>query len=494
MLSQVFKIGSSWLALFFAELLSRVRGSLLVGGTLIMLSSTGTWMYLGNSLAAHDMKRSAALAPVEAAPDVVVVAIDDVAYSQFFGGRSPLNKSRLIEFLSAVTTAVPATTQLVVDLDMSPAPGENTAALLAFWTKHTPQRWVIADPVLAPQDSNPATAVWRAEVCDTGVRLGAPYLPFEFGYVSGTHQFRGGFADVVVNGMPDCANWMSRRDGWQVDDGRLVLPRQAFPLSAAFIKDGLVLPFQGDLQALHSTLAQLKPKVVVIGGMWGTGDVFLTPFGERFGVHLHAAAIAGAQDKLHLAPYWMQLLVGLVCVSMLSMVLGWLQRTMLDRVGAWGDRRLQVRVSPAGDSLPGHVFLMHRVWPFGATCMVFAALLGISEGLAHLQVRTGLWLPSSGVVYVVIVTLLFTWNWGLNRIRTYKSVGHVWQSSYVNPIREDLKSIMRGWQRLLNQPSMKTTSISRRRAVIEAILCSVSLIAQTVLPLTALYLAITKPL
>lgn len=493
MLSQIFHFFRVTLTALFSQFLVRVRGSLLIAGTMLLVSSSGAWMYLANSLTARDMQLVADHEHVEKTHDVVVVGIDDLGYEQFFGGRSPLDKKRLVEFFSAIATAVPPSTQVVVDLDMAPAPGEDVAPLIAFWRQHLPQRWVIADPVLAPKDTNNASAAWREMVCDVGVRLGFPYLPFEFGYASGTHQFKGAFADVAMKGMPDCKAWLAQRSGWKVEDDRLLLPREAFPSSASFVKNGLVLPFQGDLQMLQQTLSQLKPKVVVIGGMWGSSDVFLTPFGERFGVHLHAAAIAGALDDLEIAPYWLQILTGILFVSLISIVLGKANKSFLDCVGLWGDRRLAVRKEAPGEDMLGHVFLRQRMWPMFVTCSILAASLLISNGLALLQIRTGLWLPSSGVFYMVIGNLLFVWNWGLNQIRYYGNLGDAWRIVYVEPIKKELRSIRSGWLHLWSR-SEPTKSISRSRAVLEGLLSAISLSAETILPLSVMYLAITRPL
>ena len=460
---------------------------------MLLVSSSGAWMYLANSLTARDMQLVATHEHAEKTHDVVVVGIDDVGYEQFFGGRSPLDKKRLVEFFSAITTSVPPSTQLVVDLDMAPAPGEDVSSLMAFWRQHIPQRWVIADPVLAPQDPNNTSAAWRELVCDVGVRLGFPYLPFDFGYASGTHQFQGGFAEVAMKGMPDCKTWLAQRSDWKVEEDRLLLPRQAFPSSASFVKNGLVLPFQGNVEMLKQTLSQLKPKVVVIGGMWGSSDVFLTPFGERFGVHLHAAAIAGAQDDLELAPYWLQILTGLVFVSLISIVLGWANKRLLNHVGLWGDRRLAVRREAPGEDMPGHVFLRQRMWPMFVTCSILAASLLVSEGLALLQVSTGLWLPSSGVFYMVIGNLLFVWNWGLNQIRYYGNLSDVWRLVYIEPIKKEWRSIRSGWRCLWNRSEI-TKAISRPRAALEGVLSAISLSAETLLPLSVMYFAVTRPL
>lgn len=58
---------------FFAEVLGRsLRGSLLVGGSILLLSKTGLWLYLASSLSAHDLQRSASWDVGNADAEVVV--------------------------------------------------------------------------------------------------------------------------------------------------------------------------------------------------------------------------------------------------------------------------------------------------------------------------------------------------------------------------------------------------------------------------------------
>lgn len=98
MLSQIFQFFRITLIAFFSQILVRMRGSLLLGGTMVLVSSSGAWMYLANSLTARDMQLVAAHKHAEINHDVVVVGIDDIGYEQFFGGRSPFEKKRLVDF------------------------------------------------------------------------------------------------------------------------------------------------------------------------------------------------------------------------------------------------------------------------------------------------------------------------------------------------------------------------------------------------------------
>lgn len=476
----------SWFSAYFGQLMGEVllrtlRGSLLVAGGMFMITSTGVWQYLASSLAAHDLQRSARWTVTDST-DVVVVAIDDQAFEEHFGGRSPLDRQRLHALLRAVDDSAPPTAVLVVDLDLSPVPDQPGDALTALWRETRPLRWVIADPVLTVPDASAQRSAWREAVCGAGVGLGLPYVPFEFGYASSSHQYRGSLAHVASLGEAGCGVWRREVLGGPVQDGMLQLTKLVAPLHGSTLSEGVVIPFQGDVDALKATLAQLAPKAVVIGGTWGRSDLFSTPFGERYGVQLHAAALKGHLERLRMAPYGVQVLCGWLLVAILSLCMASL-------------RRWVVRVcSPWNDSAPGHKFFMRRIWPLLITALMLAALLGISELLAIVHGRTGYWIPTTSVAFVVFASMVFVWNWGINEMPLHGSVSRAWHNVFVVPLKDDILGFRTAARRLVQKDASHPIAMSRPRAALESALCGLSLGAQTVFPVIALYFAVTRPL
>ena len=110
----------------------------------------------------------------------------------------------------------PPQATLIVDLDMSPVAGKTADPLSALWREARPGRWIIADPVLEAPDPSEARNRWREEVCAAGISLGLPYIPFEFGYSSSTHQFAGSLADVAARQQP---HRVARRDAQFAAEG-----------------------------------------------------------------------------------------------------------------------------------------------------------------------------------------------------------------------------------------------------------------------------------
>ncbi len=481
---------------FFGQLLwhvlvSTLRGSLIFGGCMLLVSSTGTWKYLSSSFFAHDLQRVVAWEPADRAqPRVVVVAINDAAYDGYFGGRSPLDRRRLLELLKALDVSAADATGIVVDLDLAPLPGQEQKELLDFFAKK-PGRWVLAEPVLRPTDDTPTRALWRDRVCRTGIRMGLPYLPTEFGYASGSHQYRGSLTDVALDPGFHCTRLKDTVQNAMLADGSMGLTRYSAPMSGAYIKQGWVVPFDGNLEPLKQTVAALQPQWVVLGGMWGTGDVLNSPLGERYGVQLHAAALDGQLQGEFQVAYIYQIMAA------------WLTLTVISLLLAFVHRALHAVVFPWLDTYPGHRFLMNNVWPVLFTVLVFLCLMGVSEILAVVHARWHGWVPTATIAGSVLGYLMFVWNWGLKAINSPGTIGTTLLHSTMIPLRADWSSAKSAFKLVFfdqvaaprsNGKKASAPVMSRTRAAAECMLSVLSLLLQTVLPAASLYFALSKTL
>ena len=127
---------------------------------------------------------------------------------------------------------------------------------------------------------------------------------------------------------------------------------------------------------------------------------------------------------------------------------------------------------------------------------MFSVLLA-SELFAFIHARTGFLIPTAAVAFVVLTTMVFTWNWGLNNLQLHESVRQAWYTTFVTPIKDDWQGLCTAWHEMRGTKSSALTGIarmSRSRAALEVALCAVSLAVQTILPLSALVLTLTRPL
>lgn len=449
-------------------LLHSLRGSLLVGGMVMLISGTGAWKYVGNSMQAHDMRRAAVWSAHADPSKVLVVAIDDTGFDTFYGGKSPLDRAQLQRMLNVVANSAPHAKGIVVDLDLSPVPGDAQDDLLAFF-RQQPARWVLAEPVRKAEDDSPTRKAWRSALCNAGVRMGLPYLPTEFGYVLSTQQFQGALSDVALR--PDAGCSMLPTEA-PIAQGTLA--RSSALMSPDYMQQGNVLPFQGDLALLGASIAALDPSWVVVGGTWGSSDLLNTPMGERYGVQLHAAVLDGVERGEHQASFLVQLLVAWMVVAVIGLQIDLVQGLMAKYVDPWMT------------SLSGHRFLKLRLWPIALAMLVFLHVTVVSELLAILHAHTQYWIGSAETVVVVMGTLVFVWNWGLTESSAHHTVSHVWHASFLEPVKEDWQSLKHALGLLLarvtHSADEKTPPVGKLRAGIEVLLSGASLCGQTVLP------------
>lgn len=470
-------------------LIRTLRGSLLIGGAIMLLSSTGTWKYLASSFSAHDFGRAASVSVQDGLSSVAVVAISDRAYEQYFSGRSPLDRRKLLDLLKVIDQAAPAAKGVLVDLDLAPAQGSDQGSLFKYLAER-PSRWVLAEPVIKAEDDTPTRKAWREGLCEAGVRLGLPYLPSEFGYVSSSHQFDGALSQVALDSGFNCARLAKLLQSGGAPGAETKLTRVSAPMSPTFVDRGVVLPFQGDLGELAEMIKAANPQWIVLGGTWGTGDVMNTPMGERYGVQLHAAALEGQLQGRRQAPYVAQLFSAWISLALIGVLLAAVYQVLATAVLPWADK------------YPGHQFLAQRLWPIAMALLVFACVLLISELLARVHARFGFWLPTATIAGVVFGSVLFVWNWGLNKIVSQKDAGAAWKSTVVTPMLTDWSamkaaaaSAMRpGGGGAGTQDGKSAPGLTRVRAALEFLLAGASLSAQTVLPVATFVAAFHRTL
>lgn len=458
-----------WAACVDSLLVHTLRSSMLTGGVVMLMSSTGMWQYFASSMHAHDAQRAVAHASATQQPRVVVVAIDDAGYNAFFGGKSPLNRGRVRHLLEVVAQNAPSAKRVMLDIDVSPGPvADAWQEPLDRFMLQRPALWTL--PVSQVPDVAGASEhrLWQKMLCDAGVRFGHPLVPNEFGYPKLTHQYRGNLTEAALSAEPVCGE---------------ALPKLALapkPLSPGFLSAGMVVPFSGDLAELAEVLRAVDPEWVWLGAAWGSTDIFATPFGDRYGVQVHAASMAGQLEQQRMVPFWAQLLVAWWFVALMTA----LATHWMPKVQAW--------MRPNHDSMSGHRFFGRAVLPTCFVVCVVACLLGLSDLLAWLRAVTGVWVPSATIASSVLVYMLIVWVGGREAVRLHDGGQHAWSTIFLKPMRDDLSSIAQCLQNRVEGSTFRSESVYRRG--LELLLAVCSLLVQTVLPLVAVVAAFMRPL
>lgn len=465
------------LALLRAGLRS-MRASLVTGAALTLLGSLGVGKYLNSSLQAVDVRRAAALTPdTRKDARVLVIGIDDQAFQGFFDGQSPLRQDHLAELLETVAAHAGKARRIVVDIDLAPTRRLAHAQRLEQVLSAAGSRWVLVTADGATQADSSERAAWRERLCRQGVSFALPAVATEFGYVRMGHQYRGALADVAWRQQQQCL----------APEAPTELRRMA--LSPHELAEGTTVPFSGDLGALAQMIDALEPEWVVIGGMWGKDDVFQTPFGDRFGVQVHAAGLAGHVRGEREAPYLLQTAFAWGVVSAMTMLAAGISMR-LRRVARGG----------ATELLPGHRFLDHGVRPLLLLLVVCACIAWVSWALGALWASSGYWIPSSSVVVITLVTVALSWNWGRDDIRRGAKDGGMAQE--VDALLVTPLPLQAEWQsvkqclpwRAQDSVLAPWAALSARRRWLEGGLSALALLVQFGLPLLSFGLLLKQQL
>jgi hypothetical protein len=319
-----------------------------------------------------------------------------------------------------------------------------------------------------------------------------PYLPTEFGYLNTKFQYTHSLADVALNGPSNsCAAISALIETAQKSDQRPELQKVAFTMNPSYVKDGMLIPFHGDLQELASTLRMLNPRYIVLGGVWGTTDILNTPFGDRYGVQLHAAAIDGALKHQRALPYALNFLVIWLSVGLFTIFIAMLQSG------------LQVWLDGGDPELPGHKFLSSKLWPLFVMVLSFGWILALSEILALLFALTNIQVSTAVTAASLLAYVLLDWNFGLQEVHYHVDFHETLDHVVIDPVRTDVQSIRLGLRRLfgtndasqpIEQPqgARVFADISRGRTVVELLLATSSLTLEIMVPVCTMYFSILK--
>ena len=289
-------------------------------------------------------------------PRIAVVEIDEPTFDVEFGGRSPLDRSKLLERLREVYAANPSL--VVIDLDLAPTdksvPGSAEKItddaiqelILTSATRGTSS--VLLEPFKTDNlKLKKAHAIWRHKLeCGSEPEIGSGRVIFGHGDIPERFGMSNMFffdehsfftAARRASGSEENTDSTSVR----VARKKLLIDPRAYKGKLTVIttsegKTGAGLTSlicdvtRGGCQDSGSvpTTPVQKPdagRVVYFGAAYGGDDLFTTPLGKLYGVELHAAAFATCWQsencsKLHQG---MHHFAAIVFDLLIALALGW---------------------------------------------------------------------------------------------------------------------------------------------------------------------------
>ena len=410
---------------------------------------------------------------------VLVVTIDKTAAESRYLDRSPLDRCKLRDDISAVYSAManlnasrgvpsaPAKGRLdllVIDLDLSPArwlaADPNRNATEAKCEEDLHQRIIDADSkdqihtvlMLPFESSGPAATevptTWRT--VESTVTFGLAGLPVEYGLVIRQYCDPNTLAASAYSKSEKLKG--SRTNC--IEDARGRLSRDAEHIDPRKYLSGVV-PFAiGASSDLSQRLARATDipanfKAVFFGAAFGEGDAFVTPLGDLYGVEIHAAAFLSLLDPLSANNHLSELLADIIFGFVFGLIIA----------SCW-ERYFKLRLSQDSDHR-----LCAPLWllVLGAAVIVMAVVLTFVS--LHLLARWGIWTSPIPMAVGMLVESFVSGSvaQGIRAADAIKGVGKPQRSSF----RESAKMFFGGdFDQLLRKGKKLSASLVALRLVL----------------------------
>lgn len=316
-----------------------------------------------------------------------------------YGGRSPLDRCKLMRDLEAVFVQVPALKALGIDLDLSPTGDKKQDDCANEILVALQGKLPMTSTVILPVDSDDRkdSGPWRAWVRQHKVQLADPLLQSQLGMARQHVDDRHACPSLgVALGSPRD----DRRQDACLTDKRTDESEDIQPLNIAFHRLALLGQAQKNnepsAQALSfdQQIAALKDKGVtrlIIGPGYDQSDEFLTPLGMLNGVDVHAA-IALEPHETHRA--WLDIVI--------DIVLGVLFGAGVHRIWArYFDQRL------GSSRRLGHPGLAYK-WLLLLLLLLLGGLLVLPAASTAVTVLWGTWISPAPMLIGMTVDALVT--------------------------------------------------------------------------------------
>ncbi len=365
-----------------------------------------------------------------------VYLIGDELYETSFNQTSPLDRNKIGKLIATITKGCPKV--LAIDLDLAPGTRDTEEEIAAIFGAlkqdqslcKTPVNIVLATPI--PVVSSAAAErnqKWMRDICQlkSGGRISFAkaevqtsqgtvlrYLPHDHtlgvaAYLEATGAGANPICDandfaVFTDALLQEAltSTGTESEAIQFAKQRLLNPH-FFAAQTASTGTSPVSALLNGTDALPNLSSQpqaLENKVVFLGASFGKGDKFLTAFGERDGVLLHAAAyfssmhnVTGGRGKDHLLEFIVELCLGVV--------LGYLFHT----TWAWA-ARAKLALRRANPSKWVVVYLWARAAPCANLMLLVGLVLGLVVTAALAYHRCSYWINPGPLVLGIFIKAL----------------------------------------------------------------------------------------
>lgn len=299
---------------WFHEGLDHFKVALILFSVVVILEHHG-WMNWLDSLSLRaastmhfDLPFGGKDAPAVQTDRPLTILISDEMFEREFKQISPLDRDRLAELIDPILAGKPK--NLVIDLDLSPGPGDTDASgqtrlnNLLMERAGTGTRIVLASPFPVLGDELLAKKLaWMVRLCDAGVDFAYPFLLESQGLV------------LRYPGEIETIGRVTRREHTAATEPEtLCFQAKQGVAHAAFLDKNLPVDFsteQNNFETQHllnpaffdavdsirlSQLTDIKAadlngRTIVLGSGFNANDQFNTAFGKFEGAVLHAATI-----------------------------------------------------------------------------------------------------------------------------------------------------------------------------------------------------------
>lgn len=330
-----------------------------------------------------------------------LLLIDNQAYAENFGLRSPLQRDGLSMLLGDALAAKPKT--LLVDLQLEPTLDEPEARRLDRLLSEAAQsgtRIVLPVPISRTSALDRRAATWMRSLCQAGVQFGSASLRSHLGTIVRFDHDNNSMAALAgedasekhAASISPCQllEKTGSLAGLQLLDAPEHAAPESEPLKPSAVRSIMAQSLAWRLQGTRQGLQARKPETIVIGGDYDDRDTFLTHARQDPvpGAAVHAAIIAswGKIDSSHFVGWFADLIIG--CV------LGFLFEFLWCQAGRLRNKKKQQQES--------YLRLFLREWPsLLVSCGIWLIALGLAFSSmlgSGAMIERGLWLNPGPMV------------------------------------------------------------------------------------------------
>ena len=385
-----------------------------------------TFLWMGNFASESDPA-------AKGEPHITVVEIDDLTFETDFGGRSPLDRKKLLPLLQQIYDVHPSL--VVIDLDLAPTANSLMNGSDEKETNETIKRLIsnrgrgTSTVLLEPfpvQDTawKDARVDWRRTIdCEhevprneNCVMFGNGDIPERYGmshsfYLDEKSIFAAARRASGTEHEAEKTDVLVARKKLMIDPrtymGKLTVISTSQLNSWTGLKS-LICGDTGDGCLEDGIGRSNAERVVYFGAAYGGDDLFTTPLGKVYGVELHAAAFAtcGHSDNCSKAHELGHHLLAFFADLVIALILGWVI------ANSWS-RYINLRMHPDPE-----VSEVAGITALRLMMILLLAMLILTALAGRLLASTGVWISP-----IPIAVGMFFEAWVLGPIAKHGALG-----------------------------------------------------------------------